>query len=224
MKYEHVREGKFIERPNRFVARVLLDGREEICHVKNTGRCRELLTPGARVILSLGVGAARKTKWDLIAVWKGDMLINMDSQAPNKVFAEWAQSGIPGLKHLKPEAQKGNSRFDFYFETETSRGYIEVKGVTLENDGVARFPDAPTARGARHVRELMQCRAEGLEAWVAFVVQMPGMKRMEPNWDTDPEFSRALVEAKAAGVHVVALGCHVEEDALEIAEKVPVCL
>jgi sugar fermentation stimulation protein A len=224
MKYGYVTEGVFIDRPNRFVANVLINGEKQLCHVKNTGRCRELLIPAARVVLARGDNPGRKTGWDLIAVWKGDMLINMDSQAPNAVFAQWAaRVGFPqGLTYLKPEVKWGSSRFDFYYEAGSERGYIEVKGVTLEAGGIARFPDAPTSRGARHVRELIAAKRQGLGAHLVFVIQMAGMKRMEPNYATDPEFARALKDAGSAGVNILALGCRVEEDSLEIAEKVDV--
>lgn len=226
MKYDNVVTGTFLARPNRFVAHVLLDGEVQVCHVKNTGRCRELLVPGAQVALARGDNPARKTRWDLIAVWKGDMLINMDSQAPNPVFARWAaETGFPrGLTYLKPEVKWGLSRFDFYYEAGAERGYIEVKGVTLEDGGVARFPDAPTARGARHIRELIECRRQGLGAHLVFVIQMPGMKWLEPNRATDPPFARAMEDAKRAGVDMLALGCRVEKDSLEIAERVEIKL
>lgn len=226
MKYARVAEARFIARPNRFMARAALDGEEITCHVKNTGRCRELLIPGARVVLAWSGAPERKTQWDLVAVWKGETLVNIDSQAPNKVFAEWARAtGFPqGLVLLKPESKWGASRFDFYYEAGEERGYIEVKGVTLESGGTARFPDAPTLRGARHLRELAECRRQGLGAYLAFVVQMEGMKRVAPNRAMDPGFADALEAARRAGVKVIALGCRVGVDALEITENIPVDL
>ena len=347
MRYKNVITGTFISRPNRFIAHVMVDGEEVVCHVKNTGRCRELLVPGARVVLSVSDNPARKTKYDLVAVWKGERLINMDSQAPNVVFGEWArETGFPeGIAELKSEVKYGNSRFDFYYrmgedrgerwshlrnlndggrsevlinentegertwaaipqasrpapfaqgslgiavcgrqdecltanggemceacacfdkEEETAipqasrlapfaqgsrgdrrrmalpygdmvvcashnnsrngAGFIEVKGVTLENDGVARFPDAPTARGAKHVRELIKCKEDGYGAYIAFVVQMAGMKYVTPNEDTDPYFAAALRDAAKAGVNIIALECAVTEDSMEIAGFLPVRL
>ena len=236
MKYCNVTIGTFIARPNRFIAHVMLDGETVVCHVKNTGRCRELLTPGARVVLSIADNPARKTKYDLIAVWKGDVLINMDSQAPNIAFGEWARrTGFPdGLTELRAETKYGNSRFDFYYRiagdkerlynSRNGEGFIEVKGVTLENGGVAAFPDAPTERGAKHVRELIKCRENGFGAYIAFVVQMPGMKYVTPNSATDPDFAAALREAAAAGVHIIALECAVTPDSMEITGFLPVKL
>ena len=224
MKYENITLGKFIARPNRFIAHVEIESETHVCHVKNTGRCKELLVPGARVVLCEGKNPARKTKYDLIAVWKGETLINMDSQAPNAVFGEWAcRTPFPeNLTLLRPESTWGGSRFDFYYEAGEERGYIEVKGVTLENDGVARFPDAPTTRGARHIRELIACKEAGLGAHLVFVVQMPGISRLEPNYATDPDFARAMEDAKRAGVNIIALGCDVKENSLEIVKSIPV--
>ena len=236
MKYDKVTIGIFVARPNRFIAHVMLDGEMAVCHVKNTGRCRELLVPGARVVLSAADNPARKTKYDLVAVWKGDMLINMDSQAPNIAFGEWARrTGFPdGLAELRAETKYGNSRFDFYYRiagdkeglynSRNSEGFIEVKGVTLETGGVAAFPDAPTERGAKHVRELIKCRENGFGAYIAFVVQMPGMKYVTPNTATDPDFAAALREAAAAGVRIIALECAVTPDSMEITGFLPVKL
>lgn len=228
MKYHSIVPARFAARPNRFIAHVEVDGEEVVAHVKNTGRCKELLIPGAAVYLQDwgAEHAGRKTRYDLIAVNKGGLLINMDSQAPNRVFAEWARSGgfVPGLTLLKPEAKWGNSRFDFYWEAGQRRGFTEVKGVTLEQDGHARFPDAPTQRGVKHLEELTRAMGEGYEAAVCFVIQMEGMKRFSPNDDTHPEFGAALRAAAAAGVRVLAMECHVEPDTLEIVQPVPVCL
>lgn len=226
MKYDAICYGIFRERPNRFIAHVEIDGVLQVCHVKNTGRCKELLIPGAKVVLQKASNPARRTAYDLIAVWKGETLINIDAQAPNVVFGEWArQNGFPpGLRMLKGEQTHGDSRFDFAFETNTGRGYIEVKGVTLERDGVARFPDAPTVRGAKHLRGLIECVREGLRAYAVFVVQMPGMRYLEPNNETDPDFAAALRDAQRAGVEIVALECRVGSDSLEITGEIPVRL
>ena len=227
MQYQHVKEGRFLSRPNRFVARVLLDGAEEVVHVKNTGRCRELLLPGVKVYLALGDNPQRKTRYDLIAVEKGPLLVNMDSQATNRVFGEWAGAGHfrAGLTLLRPETVWGNSRFDFYWEdTSGRRGFVEVKGVTLEENGHARFPDAPTLRGVKHLEELARCRAEGCEAAVCFVLQMGGMKDFAPNDVTHPAFGDALRRAAAGGVNVLAMECAVTPDSLTITRPVPVRL
>ena len=226
MKYSKVSIGRFLERPNRFIARVELDGEMQVCHVKNTGRCRELLVPGAAVYLQECGSPARKTRYDLIAVEKGRLLVNMDAQAPNQVFREWAEQGgfTPGLTLLRPETRWGASRFDFYFEAGTRRGFIEVKGVTLEQEGHARFPDAPTERGVKHLEELTACMAEGYEAYVCFVIQMTGMKDFAPNDATHPAFGEALRRAAAAGVGVLARECRVTPDTLTVAGAVPVLL
>ena len=227
MRYSKIWAGRFLNRPNRFVAHVELDGQPVVCHVKNTGRCRELLVPGARVYLQESDNPARKTRFDLIAVDKGGLLVNMDAQAPNQVFREWAEAGhfVPGLTLLRPETTWGRSRFDFYWEAAGGRrGFVEVKGVTLEEDGHARFPDAPTERGVKHLEELIACQAEGYAAAVCFVIQMPGMKDFAPNDTTHPAFGGALRRAAAAGVEVLALGCRVEPDELWIDHTVPVRL
>ena len=226
MQYRSVKKGIFQARPNRFIAHVEVDGRLEVVHVKNTGRCRELLVPGATVYLEESDNLARKTRYDLIAVEKGRLLVNMDAQAPNKVFQEWAEGGsfLPGLTLLRPETTWGSSRFDFYWEAGERRGFVEVKGVTLEKDGHARFPDAPTERGVKHLEELIRCQAEGYEAAVCFVIQMAGMKDFAPNDVTHPAFCAALRKAAGAGVQVLARGCSVTPDTLTIAEPVKVCL
>lgn len=226
MQYRSVKKGIFQARPNRFIAHVEVDGRLEVVHVKNTGRCRELLVPGATVYLEESDNPARKTRYDLIAVEKGRLLVNMDAQAPNKVFQEWAEEGsfLSGLTLLRPETTWGSSRFDFYWEAGERRGFVEVKGVTLEEDGHARFPDAPTERGVKHLEELIRCQAEGYEAAVCFVIQMAGMKDFAPNDVTHPAFGAALRKAAGAGVQVLARGCSVTPDTLTIAEPVKVCL
>ena len=234
MVYGKILPGVFQARPNRFIAHVEMGGRLEVCHVKNTGRCRELLVPGVKVWLEESANPARKTKYDLIAVEKarpeGPLLINMDSQAPNKVFGEWAAAGglgfVPTL--LRPETTYGNSRFDYYWEWsqegEARRGFWEVKGVTLEEGGTARFPDAPTLRGVKHLEELVLARQAGCEAGVCFIVQMAGMDHVEPNDATHPEFGAALRRAAQAGVEVLALECAVEPRRLAAERVLPVCL
>lgn len=231
MHYGNICPGIFLRRPNRFIAHVEVNGVEQICHVKNTGRCRELLVPGCRVWLEESANPARKTKYDLITVEKetpdGTLLVNMDSQAPNRVFGEWAGAGNfrSGLTLLRAETAWGNSRFDFYWEDENGKkGFVEVKGVTLEQGGVVRFPDAPTLRGVKHLEELMAAKAAGHEAAVCFVVQMEGMKWVEPNDATHPEFGAALRRAAAAGVEVLALECVVTPDTLDVDHPIPVHL
>ena len=202
----------------------LEDGREETVHVKNTGRCRELLLPGARVWLEGSENPKRKTAFDLVAVDRGGLLINMDAQAPNRVFAEWANTGAfrPGLTLLRPETAWGGSRFDFYWEAGEHRGFVEVKGVTLERDGLALFPDAPTLRGVKHLEELAAARAAGYEAAVCFVIQMKGPRAFRPSDDTHPQFGAALRAAAAAGVEVLARDCLVTPDSLTLDAPVPV--
>lgn len=226
MEYSKILPAVFINRPNRFIANIELDGVPTVCHVKNTGRCRDLLVPGARVFVEDCRGRGRKTDFDLISVIKNGRLINMDSIAPNKVFGEFAASGsfIEGVTFIKPEFRHGNSRFDFYIEADGRRLLTEVKGVTLENDGVVSFPDAPTERGVKHLRELAASISEGFEAHVVFVVQMSGVKYLHPNWDTHPEFGAALNEAASLGVHIHAYECAVTETSLNITKPVPIIL
>ncbi len=225
MRYAQVLPARFLARPNRFIAQVELDGRVDTVHVKNTGRCRELLVPGAQVYLEAATNPARKTPYDLIAVQKGDTLINMDAQAPNRVFGEWAAAGgIPGLTLLRPETTWGSSRFDFYWESATEKGFVEVKGVTLEVDGGAFFPDAPTERGVKHLHELKAARQQGYRAAVCFVIQMKGVGFFSPNDATHPAFGQALREAAAAGVEVWAYDCAVTPDSLVMDAPVPLRL
>ena len=226
MKYNNIFKGVFKERPNRFIARVTVDGEEKICHVKNTGRCRELLLPDAEVILQKFDTGTRKTEYDLIAVYKNGMLINIDSQAPNKVFGEWVRdSGFFGeLTLIRPECTFKNSRFDFYLETAERKIFVEVKGVTLERDGVLLFPDAPTERGARHLRELAEAVKEGYEAYVFFVIQMKKCLYFTPNAETDKAFSDTLKRVAGEGVHVCAVCCDTTSDSLSITEHVKVKL
>lgn len=226
MKYPNVRPAVFVSRPNRFIAEVLIDGQRSQVHVKNTGRCRELLVPGAKVWLTRSGNPARKTAYDLIAAQKGDRLINMDAQAPNRVFQAWAEAGhfLPGLTCLKTEQTHGDSRFDFYWEAGERKGFVEVKGVTLERDGAVYFPDAPTERGVKHLHGLTACLSQGYEAAVCFVIQMSDVAFFSPNDGTHPAFGKALREAAAAGVRVLAMDCNAEPDFLEIGKAVEVRL
>ena len=268
MKYNQVVSGTFLQRPNRFIAHVRINGREEICHVKNTGRCRELLVPGCTVYCAVSDNPQRKTKYDLIAVEKitetGTLLVNMDSQAPNAAAKEWLKSGASlfgKLDVIKPEYKYGNSRFDFYLECKNEQKtpercaenhhkaihtatnlngdtpssthnaetclrkiFIEVKGVTLEDNGIVLFPDAPTERGVKHVRELIRCHDEGFETWILFVVQMENVLYFTPNRKTHPQFADALCEAQQAGVHLLAYTCKVMPDKMTIDKELKISL
>jgi sugar fermentation stimulation protein A len=214
MKYNNIKKAKFISRPNRFIAVIEIQGIREICHVKNTGRCKELLIPGAEIFIQEAKNGNRKTKYDLIAVYKGERLINMDSQIPNKVFEEWLGEGIlfKEIHYIKSEYQYLNSRFDFYLEYEDKKALIEVKGVTLEENGVVLFPDAPTERGVRHIRHLCQAVADGYEAYIVFIVQMQDVLYFEPNRSTHNAFAEALVKAEEEGVKIIAFDCVVLPD------------
>ena len=235
MRYTNIMAGKFLARPNRFIAHVEIAGRAEIVHVKNTGRCKELLLPGATVYVQYFPAGKRKTKYDLIAVEKvvqdgvGEqqtLLINMDSQAPNKVVQEWLEREEPfgKMTYLKTECRHGASRFDFYLETEAKKMFIEVKGVTLEEKGVVMFPDAPTERGVKHVQELCHCLEQGYEAAIVFVVQMSGMCYFTPNRRTHAAFAEALERAEAFGVRMLALSCEVTPESLAINGEIPIHL
>lgn len=227
MRYERITQGSFLERPNRFLAYAELTGKKEVIHVKNTGRCAELLKPGAVIYVQESQNPERKTKWDLIAVEKGDRIINMDSQIPNRVVQEWIEEGnlFEDVRLVKPETTYCNSRFDLYVETGDKRKiFIEVKGVTLEENGVVRFPDAPSERAVKHLEELEHAVKEGYEAYVFFVIQMKGVRYFTPNRDTHPAFCDALKRAQAAGVHVLAYDCEVSADSIEVSEEVPVVL
>ena len=225
MKYGSMVPGRFLQRPNRFIAHVEIQNETQICHVKNTGRCRELLPPGAQVWCEVAQNPARKTKFDLITVQKGHRLINMDSQAPNIAAKEWLLAGGLGqIDNLRPETVHGGSRFDFSFTKDGRPCLLEVKGVTLENDGVCAFPDAPTQRGARHLRHLAQAVQEGYGAYVLFVIQMSDVQYLHPNDATDPEFGAALRQAHAAGVQVLAMDCRVEIISMTIDKPVAVIL
>ena len=226
MKYERIEKGYFLERPNRFTAFVEIRGKKETVHVKNTGRCAELLVPGAVVYVQESDNPDRKTKWDLICVKKGNRLINMDSQIPNKAVKEWIEAGNlcenPTL--LRQEVTYGNSRLDLYAEEGERRIFIEVKGVTLEEDGVVKFPDAPTERGVKHVEELCKAVQDGYEAYIFFVIQMKNVKYFTPNVMMHPEFGDALRKAKEQGVHILAYDCEVKKDEIRIRKEVPVLL
>lgn len=225
MQYANMVSGRFLARPNRFIAHIEINEQVEICHVKNTGRCQELLVPGAQVWCQKSNNPARKTRYDLIAVQKGSKLINMDSQAPNAAVKEWLlANGLGKIENLKPESFHGSSRFDFSFTKNGNPCLLEVKGVTLENDGVCAFPDAPTERGARHLRHLTQAATEGHQCYVLFVIQMADAAYLRPNDDTDPNFGRALRDAAAAGVTVLAMDCQVTEQSMTIQNPVPVVL
>lgn len=211
MKYDNIIRGTFLSRPNRFIAQVEIDGTVHTCHVKNTGRCKELLVEGARVILQESSNPERKTKYDLISVYKGDRLVNMDSQAPNKIFGEYIPKLFKDVTYVRPETVYGSSRFDFYIEADDKKIFAEVKGVTLEQNNEAMFPDAPTDRGVKHITELCKAVEEGYEAYVVFIIQMKGIKSFSPNDKTHPQFGDALRAAEKAGVNIIALDCNVIE-------------
>lgn len=225
MYYKNMVPGIFIARPNRFIAHIEINEQTEVCHVKNTGRCKELLIPGAQVWCQKSTNPDRKTKYDLIAVKKGARIINMDSQAPNAAAKEWLEKGGLGdISQLKPETKHANSRFDFSFIKDGRQCFLEVKGVTLENDGICAFPDAPTVRGARHLQELTQAVTDGFGAYVLFVIQIEDVLYLHPNDATDPAFGAALRQASAAGVQVLAMECNVTSDTMEITKPVEVRL
>ena len=222
MKYNQIVEGIFLDRPNRFVAHVLIEDTVETVHVCNTGRCKELLVPEAKVYLSVSDNAKRATKYDLVAVEKetiyGTLLINMDSYAPNRAMNEWLLSGGLGndVTEVKPECKYGNSRFDFFFKRGDKPCFLEVKGVTLEENQIVRFPDAPTERGVKHIEELIDAKNNGFDAYICFVVQMKGMKHFEPNDKTHQAFGDALRKAKEEGVNILAVQCDITRDSMVI--------
>ncbi len=226
MKYDHIREGRFESRPNRFIAYVNIDGRREKVHVKNTGRCRELLTENAAVYLNKSDNPQRSTDYDLVAVKKGSRIINMDSQAPNKAVEEWLKKGgmFSDAIQIRPETKYRNSRFDFYVETPEDKVFIEVKGVTLEQDNAALFPDAPSDRAVKHVEELTEALKEGYKAYIVLVIQMENVEYFTPNRETHPEFAAALLRARQAGVRILAYDCKVTPDLMTINRPVPVKL
>lgn len=224
MHYSNVVKGIFVDRPNRFIANCEIDGKSRVCHVKNTGRCKELFVKGATVYLQKADNPNRKTLYDVIAVQKGDMLINTDSQIVNSVALEYMPALFDDISKIKPESKYGNSRFDIYLETETDKIFVEVKGVTLEKDGVALFPDAPTERGVKHLKELQKAVADGYKAYVFFVIQMDNISHFEPNKETHPEFAEELKNAQKNGVTVLAYNCAVTPDEIKIHNKVNVVL
>lgn len=226
MKYNNILSANFISRQNRFIAEIEINGKREICHVKNTGRCKELLTPNARIYVQYSDSPTRKTKYDLISVLKGNTLINIDSQAPNKIFGEWVRDGefLPNITKIKPECKYKNSRFDFYIEADKRKIFAEIKGVTLEKNGVVMFPDAPTERGVKHIKELCECIGEGYEAYVFFIIQMSDCKFFTPNRITHPAFADALLEAEKSGVNIRALDCFVTADELTVNKPVEIRL
>ena len=222
MSYDSIREAFFLDRPNRFIAHVLLDGETVVCHVKNTGRCRELLVPGARVILSKGVNPQRRTAYDLVSVYKGERLINMDSQSPNAIAAAYLPRLFPDLAEFRREVTWGDSRFDFWGVRGGQPFYLEVKGVTLEQDGMVLFPDAPTERGVKHLRELTKLKRSGTDAHVLFIVQMQDVLSLRANRATDPAFADALLLARDAGVGIHAVDCLVAPDSVTARSPVPI--
>lgn len=224
MRYDNIHKGKFLSRPNRFIANVEIDGKAEVCHVKNTGRCKELLIEGCTVWLEHSDSESRKTAFDLVAVEKGDRLINMDSQAPNKAVGEWLREKMPFGESFSvyPEKKYGNSRFDFYLESQDRKIFMEVKGCTLEKDGVVLFPDAPTLRGVKHIEELSHCLDEGYESYIMILVQMSDVKYFTPNYDTHPEFGEALEKASRKGVKILCYDCNVTHDSMTVGKPVKV--
>ncbi len=226
MIYENIRKGIFLSRPNRFIAQDMINGNVEKAHVKNTGRCRELLVEGAPVYLQQHAGIKRKTALSLIGVEKGSRLVNIDSQAPNRVIHEWLLEGklLRGIRFIKPEFTYGGSRFDFFVETDRDKVLIEVKGVTLEEDNIALFPDAPTERGVRHVFELCDSINEGYSAYILFVIQMEGVRYFTPNARTHQAFADALKYAEKHNVKIMAVDCEVCENSLKIAKEVAVVI
>lgn len=226
MKYDNIVKGYFLERPNRFIAKVEIDGKVENCHVKNTGHCREILRPRALLYLQDCEKPGRKTRYDVIAVEKGDQIVNMDSQIPNKAVVEWLKKGNLFSKNavIRPEQTYRNSRFDVYIEDGDRKAFMEIKGVTLEEEGVARFPDAPTERGIKHIQELCECQKEGYEAYLFFLIQMKGVHLLEPNWKTHEAFGQALEEAQKQGVHILAYDSLVTEDSIVVDKSIDVNL
>lgn len=225
MHYTNMTPGTFLARPNRFIAHIEIDGKVEVCHVKNTGRCKELLPPGAKVWCHRSHAPTRKTKYDLITVQKGHRLINMDSQAPNIAAREWLLSGGLGeISDLRSETTHGDSRFDLSFTKDGQKCFLEVKGVTLEEDGVCAFPDAPTTRGVKHLKGLTQAAKDGYGAYVLFVIQMEDVKYLHPNDETDPAFAAALREAAKNGVHLLAMSCHITETTMTLHTPIPIHL
>ena len=226
MHYSNIEKGIFLSRPNRFLAHVVVDGKEVVCHVKNTGRCKELLIPNCEVYVQHHDNPNRKTEYSLISVQKGNRLVNIDSQAPNIAVKEWLEHNqiIQQIRKIYPEKKYYNSRFDFYLEREERPAYVEVKGVTLEENGVVLFPDAPTERGIKHIYELCQCKKDGFDAYIIFVIQMQNVRYFTPNIKTHPAFGEALQHAKERGVNILAFDCKVTPDSMSISSRIPVHL
>ncbi|MDS1030833.1 DNA/RNA nuclease SfsA [Bacillota bacterium LX-D] len=228
MQYEEIEKGIFLQRPNRFIAQVLVNGKEETVHVKNTGRCKEILLPKTAVILEKAQNQGRKTDFSLISAYKNNILINIDSQVPNKVVFDGIREGkvaeLREVNFLKREVTYAKSRFDLYFETKSAKGFVEVKGVTLENNGVAMFPDAPTERGAKHVTELSKAVQDGYDCFIFFLIQMQGVKYFTPNKETDLAFCQALYAAEQAGVKVLCYDSIVMENSITLGTNVPIKL
>lgn len=232
MRYKNIAEGVFLSRPNRFIAKVLVGGKEETVHVKNTGRCRELLTDGVTVYLEKSSNPNRKTAYDLVAVekrreGKPELLVNMDSQIPNAAAFEWLKGENPLFSEnakIRREVTFGDSRFDLYVEDGDRKAFVEVKGVTLEFDGLALFPDAPTERGVKHILELVKAKEAGFEAYVLFVIQMKEIHAFSPHREMHPDFAEALKFAAANGVKIIAMDCVVTEDSMTIDKEVKVLL
>lgn len=225
MHYENIVPGIFLDRPNRFIAHVEIDGKETVCHLKNTGRCKELLIPGTKVWCQQFDSCTRKTKYDLITVQKGDRLINIDSQAPNTAAKEWLLTGALGpISQLKAEVYHEDSRFDFSFSLNETPCFLEVKGVTLEYRGICAFPDAPTTRGVKHLNGLARAAQAGFGAYVLFVIQMENVKCLHPNDITDPAFGAALRNAATVGVKIFSVDCHITPESMVIGKPVPVYL
>lgn len=225
MRYENMVSGRFLSRPNRFIAHVRIGDQVEVCHVKNTGRCRELLLPECPVWCARSDDPRRKTRYDLIAVQKGSHLINMDSQAPNAAVRHWlTEGGLGAVEELKPEYTHEDSRFDFSFLLDGRRCFLEVKGVTLEDDGICAFPDAPTQRGTKHLKGLIRAAQAGYGAYVLFVIQMADVQYLQPNDATDPAFGAALRQAAQSGVQLLAMDCHITPDSMVLRQPVPIRL
>ncbi len=226
MKYSKIKKAEFITRPNRFIAMCMVEGLVQECHVKNTGRCKELLVPGTTVFLEESDNPDRKTKYDLVSVYKNGKLFNIDSQAPNKVFAEWLEKEIlfKNISLVKPETKYKNSRFDFYVEYGGGKAFIEVKGVTLERDGVLLFPDAPTQRGVKHINELCDAVDDGYEGYIVFIIQTNEAKYFTPNKDTHPQFAQSLKIAQEKGVNILCLLCDTKPDLLRVNDSVLVSI
>lgn len=226
MTYNNIKQGVFLSRPNRFIAEISINGQIEIAHVKNTGRCKELLIPNATIFLDESANPKRKTKYDLISVYKDNKLINMDSGAPNKIIAEWILNGnlFKNINIFKPETTYRNSRFDFYIEADNKKIFIEVKGVTLEENGIVLFPDAPTERGVKHINELCLSLEENYEAYIIFVVQMNNVLYFTPNINTHKDFGIALKRAEKLGVNILAIDCDVTIDSITARKSVDIKL